>query len=1162
MNRGFHGPPPLLLRIWLLAALCAATAPAFASGAEKGGPSALDPRPSGMLTRIQQFWDLSAEEKARPCAFRMEVDVTFYDPDWKLLFVQDMDGDGAYVPSSELTFPFRTGQRLLVTGQYVPPNADITFSHATIIQAGVSNATAKPVNGSLESWRLFRNKFVSVEGLVDRAVRDDADHLRLTLSIDGTTVAAWVPIKARATLPNLNDAVVRLEGIYNAKLGPDGKMSSLEILVPDVEYITVLNTLDDDERFKVPVVTIAELPMVPPTRLVRVVGRVKSQDVGHVVRIRDASGQVDLITGQVRPCAIDEAIEAVGYPLIKGTLWQLDRGLFRLSSGGSSGPHAQAHDETLRLTGQVMELEVGAAASGQPVWLHGVVTWTDRNAPFFYMQDSSGGMCITCAPGDLLNIYPGCNVGVHGNTAMGRFAPLVRATQVAKLSDLVLPVAVPITLERALTGGEEANWVAMSGYLRRISRQGMWNVLEVVTSAGDFQAVLAPETDLNSLVGGFVRLQGVCTAETNGERKLTGIRLWVPSPEFVQIEQTPPKNPFDVPARSIASLGRFNSAQSFNRLLRVPGVVLYDSPGHFIQMEDQGENLIVFSEGREPLQPGDRIEAVGLLARQGARIALREAIYRRIGKGIQPEPSAFTAQFFPLESNDGRLVRVEGKLIDASHAADQFRMTLQSEKAVFEAYLSAPPPQVANGSTLALTGVYEVKYDEYGHPSSYQINLRTPADIAVLKRPSWLTRRRILGFTGALGAGTLLFVAWVAALRRKVREQTRQIREQVKRESQLEGELQRASKLESLGLLAGGIAHDFNNLLTVVMGNLSLARLEADLEPEVLSSIHDAEKAAIRARDLTQQLLTFAKGGTPIQTAVLLPDVVREVAGFALRGSNVRCQFDIPDGLWPANVDKGQIGQVVQNIVINAMQAMPEGGVIDISMRNETLGAERQQVLAPGRYLQISFTDHGSGIQPGDLEKVFDPYFTTKKHGSGLGLATVHSIVKKHMGHISGTTFRIWLPAADGSPAPFAAPGDAAHSRPAGQDLGRILFMDDELEIRKLGSMMLGRLGYEVTAVSDGTEAMRDYTAAFNEGRPYAAVILDLTVPGGMGGLQTLEQLRNLNPKVKAIVCSGYSNDAVLSNYRAYGFVGMVSKPYETTDLAMALERVLRGGIA
>jgi PAS domain S-box-containing protein len=380
--------------------------------------------------------------------------------------------------------------------------------------------------------------------------------------------------------------------------------------------------------------------------------------------------------------------------------------------------------------------------------------------------------------------------------------------------------------------------------------------------------------------------------------------------------------------------------------------------------------------------------------------------------------------------------------------------------------------------------------------------------------------------------------------------------------ARLEAEVLRSSKLESLGILAGGIAHDFNNLLTIVMGNLTLAMLDTQVAATAGRWLREAERGVLRARDLTQQLLTFAKGGDPVRTAVALPDIVREAAEFTLHGSKVRCVFDIAAELWPADVDKGQIGQVVQNIVINAMQAMPEGGALHIALRNAAVAAGDLPALAAGRYLKLSLADTGTGIRGEHLARIFDPYFTTKQQGSGLGLATVYSVVKKHQGHIEveselgrGTTFHIWLPAAQRSPE-AAAP---VHTRLAHRT-GRILFMDDEEPICRLATALLERIGYEANVVGDGSEVVREYGAARTAGRPYDAVILDLTVPGGMGGLEAMEALRKLDPEVRAIVSSGYSSDPVLANYRAHGFLGMVPKPYKITDLAHTIQTVLGNG--
>jgi PAS domain S-box-containing protein len=379
--------------------------------------------------------------------------------------------------------------------------------------------------------------------------------------------------------------------------------------------------------------------------------------------------------------------------------------------------------------------------------------------------------------------------------------------------------------------------------------------------------------------------------------------------------------------------------------------------------------------------------------------------------------------------------------------------------------------------------------------------------------------------------------------------------------SRLEAELQRASKLESVGILAGGIAHDFNNILAIVMGNLTLAQLDAGTGAAALRWLKEAERGAFRARDLTQQLLTFAKGGDPVRTAVLLPEIVREAAKFALHGSTVRGEFEIEDNLWAAEVDGGQIGQVVQNLVINAMQAMKGGGSIRITLRNEEVAADSTTPLAAGRYLRLSLADTGTGIRPEHLARIFEPYFTTKEQGSGLGLATVYSIIRKHQGHVAveselgkGTTFHLWLPAAK------QAPTEAVLSRSPFEVMqGRILFMDDEEPIRQMVNVLLGRLGLTVKTVADGAELVREYAAARSTGQPYDLVMMDLTVPGAMGGREAMQELRKLDPAVRAVVSSGYSGDPVLANFREHGFCGIVPKPYRVNDLIKVLRSALAG---
>jgi two-component system cell cycle sensor histidine kinase/response regulator CckA len=378
-------------------------------------------------------------------------------------------------------------------------------------------------------------------------------------------------------------------------------------------------------------------------------------------------------------------------------------------------------------------------------------------------------------------------------------------------------------------------------------------------------------------------------------------------------------------------------------------------------------------------------------------------------------------------------------------------------------------------------------------------------------------------------------------------------------------EQQRIGKLESIGLLAGGIAHDFNNILTAILGNVNLARLQTNPDEEINTLLLETEKASIRAQSLTQQLLTFAKGGTPIKKISSVAEIIKDAANFVLMGSNVKCRFSMPDDLWKADIDAGQITQVISNLVINAQQAMPDGGTIEIICKNETLDEMHESFkklqLREGNYIGITITDHGTGILPEYLNKIFDPYFTTKQTGSGLGLTIVYSIIRNHNGYIGveskigkGTTFSIYLPAYR---AKISSREIERKQLPL--EKGRILIMDDEEVVRNVAGHMLSYLGFDdVTFTENGEETIEKYKEARQEGRPYAIVILDLTIPGGMGGKDTIKELLLIDPAVKAIVSSGYTNEQVITEFKQHGFSGIVTKPYTIEQLSDALNEVLK----
>jgi PAS domain S-box-containing protein len=378
----------------------------------------------------------------------------------------------------------------------------------------------------------------------------------------------------------------------------------------------------------------------------------------------------------------------------------------------------------------------------------------------------------------------------------------------------------------------------------------------------------------------------------------------------------------------------------------------------------------------------------------------------------------------------------------------------------------------------------------------------------------------------------------------------------------IEEERLTTSKLESLGTLAGGIAHDLNNILTVISGNIGLAQIEAPRNARILvGSLAKAGQAAQHAARLSGQLLTFSKGGAPVKKVGSIAELLAQTVEFSLYGSSLRAELDIAPDLWKADVDAGQIEQVVNALLMNAREAMPHGGTVTISARNLELEDRPGAQFPPGPYVKVTISDQGSGIDAELATKIFDPYFTTKPTGSGLGLSISHSIIRKHDGvlHLEssspeGSTFAFYLPAAVGY---VAEPPAVPPERTLQFSNQRVLVMDDEAAIRDLTSQLLGTLGYEATTVPDGQEAVRTYERALQRGENFQAVILDATIRGGMGGLATIEQLRSLDPNVAAIICSGYSDEAALSQFLTYGFRGALPKPFSRSELADALERVL-----
>ncbi len=392
-------------------------------------------------------------------------------------------------------------------------------------------------------------------------------------------------------------------------------------------------------------------------------------------------------------------------------------------------------------------------------------------------------------------------------------------------------------------------------------------------------------------------------------------------------------------------------------------------------------------------------------------------------------------------------------------------------------------------------------------------------------------------------------------------------------EYRMQAELQKMDKLRSVGILAGGIAHDFNNIMTGLYGNLSIVKAKLSRDHSEFKFLEKAENSMDRAIRLTKQLLTFAKGGKPVLEKTALSPLIEEMVNFDLSGSDVRLVFDAADDLWMAEIDKGQIQQVLSNITINAVQAMPDGGNLYISLNNMEIAESMIADLAPGKYIKIMVKDEGCGIDEPNLHRIFDPYFTTRGMGNGLGLAVAYSIIKQHGGHIKamsepakGAVFILYLPAfqerhnaeeSENAEDTECVDDLSVEEHTAAEKSVRILIMDDDEAIRMVVAEMLEAIGFLSESAVNGEQTVEMYRMAMDRGEPFDLIIMDLTIKGGMGGKKAVHEILMIDPDASVIISSGYAGDPVMANYAEYGFKGIITKPYTIGNLKTVLEQIL-----
>ncbi len=1127
--------------------------------AETAGPPAL-------ITNPDEIWALPTDQKSLPHPLQIEGRISYFDPWYRMIWIEQ-NSIGRYLQLAASPPPIRTGQYVVIAGK-ITPSKGLSADDVTV-RVVEEHAPITPLDtrDRINDLTAFHGRVVTAEGYVDSQLLSDNEHLRLILIVENRPVICWIKADNSKKAPDWRGNFVRVTGLYSRRFDPTQTNTTIEIWLENNDGLQTLGTLEKSRQFDKPATPISELYLTQPGTEVRVRGQVESHRVGMSLIVRDDTGQVEIRSIQQQRLPLGAEVEAVGRVSISGSRWVIDPALYRpVNAGAATTAVLAAPDAPLRTVAEIRALGAEEAAQSRPVDIRGIVVWTRPGNDFLYLEDVTGGIRVYYDVAKTGNIRFDKYLQVKGVTRAGQVAPAVEMNEFRDLGSLSHPTARPITLEEALTGKEEGEWVELRGFIEDTVAGGDWRWIHVTTPAGNFTGQLQNPVTFVANPGSLIRVSGICEANLDADGRITDITLRVPFLEDITVEEEAPADFYNLPRRAIRDLDRLSSGQNMTRV-RITGEVLHAVPGELVYVQEGGAAVMVLSRNSVPLTPGDKIEAVGVLGREGVRTVLREAVYRKTGTGPPPVPAALADPARLSVANDSRLVRVRGILIDEFDRQGLTRLTLQAGSTIFEATLGhtakTAPLYHSLGTGLELTGVYRLEFDDSRQMQGFGLQLRSPADLVVFQEPRLWTLQRALAAAAVLGGCTVLGLAWITALRRRVHRQTEQIRKQLEHQANLEADVQRAARLESLGVLAGGIAHDFNNALTSIMGYTSMAMFDRRAMDSVGNYLREIERGAHRARDLTQQLLTFAKGGDPLRKNLALPELIHTTAERVLHGTDLRCECEEPPGLWDIKADEGQISQVLQNLLRNARQVMPQGGVIRVQLANEEISAGGRSGLPAGRYVRVAVTDTGKGVSAENLPRIFEPYFSPGDSG-GLGLATVHSIIKKHQGLIDvqstlgkGTTFRIWLPAAQPeAPEPQAAlPTARIATAPP-----RVLLMDDEESIRQLGAIALQRMGLEASVVADGAGAVREFETARKAGWSYDLVILDLTVPGGMGGKETIERLREIDPSVLAIVSSGYSSDPVLANYRNYGFQAIVPKPYDLETFTRIVAQLLKEG--
>jgi PAS domain S-box-containing protein len=784
---------PLRRAAWAgLLLACGWTGESGAPGATIDAPPAVAAMERRSLTAAA-LAAIPVAELRRNLPVRVAGVLTYFDGEWGFFFMQDETG-GIHVRVPERELPLAAGQRVEVTGVTAMGNTTPYVDFATIRVLGPAPLPSPvPINISDLTRGTNRCQRVEVAGVIG-AVESLGTRAMLHLHVEDEQINVLLRDVApgNPALPSLVDARVRVVGVGGSIADRNRKIREFSVLVGGLDDIRVERPAPT-APFAQTLVRIAEVSGPCDGHRLRVRGNVIESYTRGRALIRDESGEMMIRLEDATPLWPDDTIEVVGFPIREHRKVILDHADVRLITA-STKPRSAPAPTAMRVINKVPEvrlLRVEEAAKHYPVRLRGVVTFYEPENRLLFIRDAAAGLFVYPEETNL-SVRAGQIVQVTGTTAPGNYVPSIDATRVTVEAEGELPLPKRIPASHLLTGSEDCEWIEMEGLVRRASLDGRigWLVIE---SGGEECSVMVanvpPDSNVPALVGTMVRLRGACGTRTNSRRQIVGLKLFVPSPAQVQVMTSAEVDPFSLPRARVEDLSRFDSNYTTNRRVKVAGVVtVYRRSGFFIRDESGG--LLVQSVEREPLRPGDMVEAVGFPGALNRTLRLTDAVVRKTGTAPLPEPKAVAPGEALAGQFDSERVEMTGRLVEISRWRDWPVLVLQAGSRVFEAHLmetNLPPAgQLARGCLLQLTGVCAAQSDEHGHSRSFRLLLNSIADVRVLERPPWWTWQHALVLAGSAGGLALAALAWVALLRGRVRQQTRQIRVQLEHEARLE----------------------------------------------------------------------------------------------------------------------------------------------------------------------------------------------------------------------------------------------------------------------------------------------------------------------------------------------------------------------------------------